>query len=136
AGLACFAPLLALGPTPPAQIWPYVLGSALVEAVYLVALTFAYEHGEFSLVYPVARGAAPAFLALWEALFLGERLLPSGLAGLGLLVLGLVVVGGGVWWSRRGRAAPGRSAAAAALGVACCISIYSAIDGAAVRLAD
>src|SRR5438067_3767375 len=61
-GSACFAPLLALAPTPPTHIWPYVLGSALAEAVYLVALTFAYEHGEFSLVYPLARGAAPAFL--------------------------------------------------------------------------
>ena len=43
AGVVCFSPLLVLAPLPLAQIWPYVVGSALVEAVYFVALTRAPE---------------------------------------------------------------------------------------------
>lgn len=135
-GAVCFLPMLALNPLPTAQIWPYIISSALVEAVYFIALAFAYERGDFSLVYPLARGAAPAFLAVWAALFLGERPQPAGIAGLGLLVLGLILVGGGVWWSRRATVTTSTSAALAALGVACCISIYSVIDGAAVRLTN
>jgi drug/metabolite transporter (DMT)-like permease len=69
-------------------------------------------------------------------LFLGEHLQTAGLLGLALLILGLLVVGGAAWWARRGGAAPDIRGVIAALGVACCISIYSAIDGAAVRGAD
>ena len=47
--------------------------SGVVEAAYFFALTRAYRLGDFSLVYPLARGAAPAFLALWATIFLAER---------------------------------------------------------------
>jgi drug/metabolite transporter (DMT)-like permease len=147
-GSLCFAPLLLFSPALPAAVWPYVAASAAVEAVYYVALLRAYRLGDFSLVYPLARGAAPAFLALWAALFLGERPGAGGVAGLILLLCGLLLVGGaaGMLAPLRvlvgGRAAERRAvrvgggAVAAALSVALCISIYSAIDGAAVRLAS
>src|SRR5215207_2205168 len=93
-GTACFAPLLAFSAPLPAVIWPYVLASALVETIYYLALLRAYTIGDFSLVYPLARGAAPAFLALWAALFLGERPHAGGIAGLALLLVGLLLVGG------------------------------------------
>ena len=154
-GTACFAPLLAFSTPLPAAIWPYVLASALVETIYYLALLRAYTIGDFSLIYPLARGAAPAFLALWAALFLGERPHAGGIAGLALLLVGLLLVGGAarravlrqdavaLALSAGGAAAQPRwslmafagSATAAALTVACCISIYSVIDGAAVRIA-
>ncbi len=133
---ACLAPLVLIGDSFPAQIWPYVIASAFVELVYFMALTYAYGKNDFSLVYPLARGAAPALLAVWAVLFLGERLHATGVVGLGLLVLGLMVVGGAAWWGSRNLATPNLAGVLAALGVACCISIYSAIDGAAVRLTD
>jgi drug/metabolite transporter (DMT)-like permease len=135
-GTACFAPLLLVGSSLSAQVWPYVIISALVEMVYFVALTYAYGKGDFSLVYPLARGGAPGLLALWAALFLGERPRAIGLLGLALLLIGLMVVGSAAWWARGGAGTPSTGGVAAALGVACCISIYSAIDGAAVRLVD
>jgi drug/metabolite transporter (DMT)-like permease len=151
-GTVCFAPLLMFSPALPAAVWPYVFASALVEALYYVALTRAYTIGDFSLVYPLARGAAPAFLALWAALFLGERPQVGGLAGLALLLVGLLLVGGASATlsaahapalmqgrqaapAQRGVMAFAASGIGAALAVACCISIYSAIDGAAVRIA-
>ena len=154
-GTACFAPLLVFSAPLPSAIWPYVLTSALVETLYYLALLRAYSIGDFSLVYPLARGAAPAFLALWAALFLGERPHAGGIAGLTLLLAGLLLVGGAARRAARrqesvalalnvgGAAAQPRasllafagSGTAAALTVACCISIYSVIDGAAVRIA-
>ncbi|MFL5654557.1 MAG: EamA family transporter [Ktedonobacteraceae bacterium] len=133
-GSICFAPLLLLSQSFPLRVWPYVIFSALVEGAYYIILTRAYEHGDFSLVYPMARGAAPAFLVIWAVLFLGERPRLAGFVGLALIVLGLVIVGGNTWWSLRKTTALSGSGIGLALGVALCISIYSAIDGAAVRI--
>ena len=133
-GSICFAPLLLLSQSFPLRVWPYVIFSALVEGAYYIILTRAYEHGDFSLVYPMARGAAPAFLVIWAVLFLGERPRIAGFVGLALIVLGLVIVGGNTWWSLRKTTALSGSGIGLALGVALCISIYSAIDGAAVRI--
>ena len=133
-GSVCFAPLLLLSQSFPLRIWPYVIFSALVEGAYYIILTRAYEHGDFSLVYPMARGAAPAFLAVWAVLFLGERPGPAGFIGLALLVVGLVIVGGNTWWSLRKTMALSTSGIVLALSVAFSISIYSAIDGAAVHI--
>jgi drug/metabolite transporter (DMT)-like permease len=135
-GPACFAPFVLVGASFPARIWPYVIASALLELIYFIALTYAYGVADFSLVYPLARGAAPALLAVWAALFLGERVGPGGLLGLALLIIGLMVVGGAAWWARRDAAAPDLSGVLAALGVACCISLYSVVDGAAVRITE
>jgi drug/metabolite transporter (DMT)-like permease len=134
-GSVCFVPILLLNPQLPLRIWPYVTISALVEAMYFIILTRAYEHGDFSLVYPLARGAAPAFLAIWAFLFLGEHPRPYGVLGIALLVLGLIVVGGKAWWTLRKTSTVSKSAVGLALSVSCCISIYSVIDGAAVHLA-
>lgn len=133
AGVIIFSPLLLTGSGFPISVWPYLVSSALLETIYYITLIRAYENGDFSLVYPIARGAAPAFLLLWTTLFLGERPRLFGIVGIALLVLGLVVVGGKTWWTLRKTAGLNKSALALALGVACCISIYTAIDGAAVR---
>ncbi|MFL5628238.1 MAG: EamA family transporter [Ktedonobacteraceae bacterium] len=132
-GCACFIPLLLISQPFPASIWPYVICSAVMEGAYYIILTRAYEHGDFSLIYPIARGAAPAFLILWAFLFLGERPRPMGYIGLLLLVLGLIIIGGKNWWSLRKTTTFSTSGIVLALTVACCISIYSAIDGAAVH---
>ncbi|HVU67252.1 MAG TPA: DMT family transporter [Ktedonobacteraceae bacterium] len=132
----CFAPFLLQVRTFPATVWPYVLSSALMEAIYFLVLIGAYRFGDFSLVYPMARGAAPALLALWAALFLGERPDLAGTLGIVLLIGGLVVVGGTTWWQQRKTSSIAGQALGLALATACCVSIYSAIDGAAVRMVE
>ena len=132
-GTIIFSPLLLTSSISLFSVWPYVLSSAFVEALYYITLIRAYEHGDFSLVYPMARGAAPAFLLIWATVFLGERPRLFGLIGIALLVFGLIIVGGKTWWGLRKTSGLSKSALALALGVACCISVYTAIDGAAVQ---
>jgi len=132
-GIIIFSPLLLTSPLLLVTTWPYLISSALVEAIYYITLIRAYENGDFSLVYPMARGAAPAFLLIWATFFLGERPRFFGLIGIALLVFGLIIVGGKTWWTLRKTSGFSKSALALALGVACCISIYTAIDGAAVH---
>src|SRR5262249_17367993 len=135
AGAFCFLPVLLLGKSIPDSACPYAIISATVEGIYFLALIYAYQKSDFSFAYPIARGAAPALLAIWAMLLLGEHPQPAGIVGLTLLFLGLIVVGGGGWWSQRSVATLNLSGLGAALGVALCISIYSAIDGTAVRFA-
>lgn len=133
AGVLIYLPLVLLNPINVLSVWPFILSSAIMESIYYIVLIRAYQNGDFSLVYPMARGTAPALLAVWAALFLGERPTLLGVLGISLLVLGLVVVGGKVWWSLRKAAKLSTNALGMALGVALCISIYSTIDGAAVH---
>ena len=132
-GVICFLPFLIIHPQMPARVWPYVISSAVMEAVYIITLTWAYHIDDFSLVYPIARGTAPALLAIWAMLFLGEPPRTFGVLGLAVLVLGLIVVGSGPLWSRAKQAAFSAKGILVALLTACAISIYSAIDGAAVK---
>ncbi len=131
-----FGPVLLFAPRLPLRVWPYILFSTIFEVAYFYTLTRAYDHGDFSLVYPIARGTAPGLLAVWSALFLGEIPRAGGFAGLALLLCGLVIVGGGAQWLRRKRQAVGAGGIATALVTACCISVYSVIDGAAVKFAS
>ena len=126
-------PLL-VGAMIPARVWPYAILSAAVEAAYFLLLIRAYQNGDFSEVYPVARGAAPIFIAAWAMLFLGERPQAAGIAGLVLLLVGLLVVGASRLLSGQQRANFKGALVATMLAVALCISIYSAIDAGAVRL--
>ena len=122
--------------TVPAAVWPLAVASAIVEAAYFMLLIRAYQNGDFSEVYPLARGAAPAFIAVWAVLFLGERPRAAGLVGLGLLLTGLLVVGASRLLAGRRMVDLNASLLATVLLVALCISIYSAIDAGAVRLME
>lgn len=135
-GALCYLPIVIISPRVPLSSWSFVLSSACFEGLYFIFLLSAYQYGDFSLVYPIARGTAPALLAVWAALFLGEPPRLFGIIGIALLVLGLMVVGGSAWWSMRKKAKLSTNALVLALGTACCISIYTAIDGAAVRHVD
>lgn len=145
AGAAIFSPALIAAWPVPASVWPFACASATVLLGYYACLARAYERGDFSLVYPVARGAAPALLALWAALFLGERPSAPGLMGIATILAGLAVVGGAPLWlaADAGQAKHGGSrlralrfharGAGAAFLVALLVSVYTAVDAAGVR---
>jgi drug/metabolite transporter (DMT)-like permease len=117
---------------PVREMWKFAVFSILAEALYFITLSYAYHDNEFSLIYPIARGAAPAFLALWSFLFLDEQPSGGGLLGLGLIILGLLIIG----ISTLAKANVTRlhlKGVAVAVFLAMLISIYSAIDGAAVK---
>jgi drug/metabolite transporter (DMT)-like permease len=135
-GALIFSPLIVMAWPLPVAIWPYLFASAIVEAAYMLLLSKSYEQADFSLVYPIARGTAPALLTLWSILFLGDQLSSGGIVGLALILAGLVTIGVGHWWAQRGQGAIRWSNIGLPVSVALAISIYSAIDAAAVRIAN
>lgn len=130
-GAASLVALLFTG-LPPAHLWGFALLSVGVEAAYFLVLSYAYSDHDFSLVYPIARGAAPAFLVLWAFLLLGERPTSGGLLGLALIIGGLVLIGASTLIGR-GAGNVHLRGVLIALGLALIISTYTAIDGTAVK---
>lgn len=131
-GSAVFLPVLLITGLPARETWPLLVASVLIEAGYYVTLSKAYQDADFSLVYPLARGTAPALIAVWSISFLGEKLTPPGLAGLAIIIAGLLIVGGSHLFSDR-LEKPHFRGVALALILAVLISIYTTIDGAAVK---
>ncbi len=117
---------------PPRQLWSFALVSMFVEATYFITLSYAYHDNDFSLVYPVARGTAPAFLALWSFLFLHEKLTKGGTIGLAMIIGGLIIIGVNTLMQSHVTHVHFKGVAVA-LFIALLISIYTTIDGTAVK---
>ena len=117
---------------PPRSMWLFAILSGVLESIYFVLLTFAYTDHDFSLVYPVARGAAPALVVVWAALFLREIPSVGGLIGIVLIVGGLVIIGATSLF-QNGAEKPQFRGILSALSVALVISIYTIVDGFAVK---
>lgn len=131
-GAILFMPGLFFTGMPPREIWSFALISAGLEASYMLTLSLAYKNSDFSLVYPMARGTAPAFLLLWSLLFLHENLTNWGLVGLLMIISGLLLTGASSLiqnWTNM----PNIKGIAAALGTAFFISLYTFTDGIAVK---
>jgi drug/metabolite transporter (DMT)-like permease len=71
--------------------WLPFLISAICETGYFITLVRGYAQGDLSLVYPISRGSAPIFTAIWSAIVLAESLPRLGYAGIGLMVAGLYI---------------------------------------------
>src|SRR3954468_920041 len=56
AGTIAFAPVAALTWELDSGVWSYLAASAALEVAYFALLAAAYDMGELSLIYPVARG--------------------------------------------------------------------------------
>jgi drug/metabolite transporter (DMT)-like permease len=113
----------------PAHAWFILLPSLIMEIVYLALITRGYANGDLSQVYPIARGSPPLFIALWSALFLGERLSLLGYGGIALLVFGIYLASIPAFtdfWKPL-RALTHRPTQLALL-AAICVSIYSTLD--------
>jgi drug/metabolite transporter (DMT)-like permease len=73
--------------------WAFLAGTAVLQTGYFLFLQRAYRAGDLSVVYPIGRGTGALLAALAGVVLLGERPGPVGLAGIGLLVAGVIVLG-------------------------------------------
>ncbi len=104
--------------------WLFVLATGIIHTFYFLFLARAYEHGEISLVYPIARGSGIGLTGFLGWLLLGEELTPMGVTGIGLICFGILTMGVSVL--RHSRAA--NRGFVSALGVGATIVSYSLVD--------
>lgn len=70
----------------------FVLLSGLIHLAYSLCLQRGYQVADLSVVYPVARGTGPLLSTLGAFLILGETPTGQGVAGLLLVVAGIVLI--------------------------------------------
>ncbi len=75
------------------KAFPYVLATGTIHAVYFFALAKAYEHGDISSAYPIARGTGVAGTALIAFFCLNEAITLFGLLGIASVSIGTLLVG-------------------------------------------
>lgn len=114
---------------PASASWPFLALSVLLHSGYYLFLIRAYQHGDLSQIYPLARGAAPLLVAMGAALAAGERLPPQGIAGMLIACAGITSLAfeKGPPWRRN------RQAVLYALGTSAWIAGYTIADGLGVR---
>ena len=122
-------PFLPFAAIPAPASWPFIASSATIHIAYYYGLMQMYETGEFSLVYPLARGLSPLFIALGAAVFGGEALGLWQLAGVSMVSIGIVSLMFGRGWPRGDHA----HSILFALFTCLTIVVYSLVDGFGVR---
>jgi drug/metabolite transporter (DMT)-like permease len=115
-------------PINPAAI-PWVIAAGCTHFAYKFFLTYAYDRGDLSRVYPIARGAAPMIVALVGAIFLADAVSAQQ-------YLAIAVLGSGILLMARGVFSQGedRKLLPFALGSAAATATYTLIDGMGGRI--
>jgi drug/metabolite transporter (DMT)-like permease len=70
-----------------------VLVSSVLHVAYMVVLQHGYRVGNLSTVYATARGTGPFLSVIIAMLLFGERPTPLALAGVGVVIAGIVGIG-------------------------------------------
>jgi drug/metabolite transporter (DMT)-like permease len=125
-GAAVSIPLIIVAALPRSASWPYLLASVGIHVFYNLLLMQCYRLGEFSQVYPLARGVSPLVVTVLAAAFVHEHLAPVQIGGVAVVSAGLAFL---VFGGRR----PGRGAFLAAVGTGLTIAAYTTVDGVGVR---
>lgn len=77
--------------TIPVGGWICIVASALVHIFYWYTLGEAYQEGDLSLVYPIAR-SAPIFVLLWAGFVWQEAMTTGGVTGVLIVVFGAYIL--------------------------------------------
>ncbi|MHB8771047.1 MAG: EamA family transporter [Syntrophales bacterium] len=73
----------------PVQGWYCIVATGLIHGVYFWCMGGAYQRGDLSLVYPLARGSGPLFIPIFAMILLHEEVSLLGMAGIVLIVVGI-----------------------------------------------
>jgi drug/metabolite transporter (DMT)-like permease len=109
-----------------------IVGSGLIHIAYFLLLLRGYRVGELSVVYPVARGTGPLVASVAALALFGERASVAWIAGLALVLAGIVVLTWRPGPRGSGSTAPGLGHG---LAIGLLIGVYTLWDGWGVKRA-
>lgn len=112
----------------PSAVWWLLPVTAVAHTAYVYWLCRAFEHGDLSLVYPIAR-STPALLPFAALPLLGERISVGGAVGIAVVMAGVWLIQGVGRWTLRELTQPAARFAFLTLGATVA---YSLTDKAAM----
>ena len=122
--------MLILSPLPNITAWPWLIASVGFHLWYKLFLTSAYERGDLSRVYPIARGAAPLLVLFLSSIFIIDTITNKDIFAVIAIGVGIFILGIGVFKNKE---------TVALLPFALCSAIgtagYSITDGLGARAA-
>ncbi|MGA0117576.1 MAG: EamA family transporter [Ilumatobacteraceae bacterium] len=100
-------------------VWWPVIASAAIHVAYVASLAHAYNVGDFSVTYPIARGTGALLAAIAGVLFVNDSFSTLSAIGIAIAIVGIYVLAGraDIQHVRAG------------LMVAVTIGAYSVVDG-------
>ncbi len=123
------AVVAASNPWPAAEVWPWLFASGLIHMAYQLFLAYAYDQGDLSRVYPIARGAAPLIVMVVSLLWLADEMGAWDYIGVSVLGLGILLMARGVFSNGESR-----RLLPFALGSAAATAGYTLADGLGARV--
>jgi drug/metabolite transporter (DMT)-like permease len=121
--------LVSIYALPARDAWWFIVASTFIHFFYYGFLLVAYRTGDFSQVYPIARGVAPVLVSIGAWLFANEVLPPLAWAAVFMISSAIAVQAFG-----RRKVRIDTWALLAALLTGLTIASYSVVDGLGVRL--
>lgn len=97
---SCYIPVIIVywlwrHPSLPLAALAWIVGSGVLKTSYSLFLQRGYRTGDFSLIYPLARGTGPLLSTLGAIALLGERPSPLALAGGAIIIASIFWLTGG-----------------------------------------
>ena len=119
-------------PLPETEIWGFILASTLIHSIYKFFLVKAYQKGDFSLCYPIARGLAPLIFLVIAVIINLDKLNFINLLGFLLIIFAVLLIQDS--W-RKTFIQNNWNLIILTFFVSLCIACYSIIDAQAANLA-
>jgi drug/metabolite transporter (DMT)-like permease len=111
----------------PTNAWNWLIASAMVHGLYLLALIKSFEQSDMTVAYPIARGIAPMLAAAGAVALFHESISTQVVVGIVSIAVGVMFIGVSHPLER--------SALLWALLTGACIASYTVIDAQGVRAA-
>lgn len=131
AALVALAALCVIG-FPGWRATPYLVATGIVHVAYLEWLVSAYQHGDFSIAYPLARGSGAVGAAVVAWFVLDDSLRGASWVAIAIAAVGL----GSLRWTTDPGAPADGAAMGYAFGTGLAIAAYSVIDSAGSRAVE
>ena len=84
--------IIFLVPMPTIESVPYIIASAIIHQGYQWFLLTAYRYGDYTRVYPIARGTGPVVVTIVLLLFFGVKLSIYELLGIIIISIGILSI--------------------------------------------
>ena len=87
-----FIPIIFFIPFPSGITWYFIIGSVILHNIYFINLGNSYNRDDLTLIYPIARGCAPVFVAIFSLIILKEKISFEGSVGILLVSIALFIL--------------------------------------------